>query len=416
MSTLILLTESYPLGGLTESSFIAPEIEFLAHDFDRVIVAPVMNRGNQLPLPENVVVDESLLNRPGTMAKAASLLRPDTWIRLNNDGGYIHSWRKCVAALAFTTYAHHYRKLLNGMIHRWKLDLNDTLFYTFWFDFRTAALSGIKGARFVTRAHGYDIYDSQNPFISHSWRNDTFRAILKCFPVSGHGADYLGADYPDWQEKIATRRLGSATPVGVNPPEPGQALTVLSIGRVAPEKRVDLMLRSIDELARSMPSQQFHWLHIGSGSEKAMISLRQLAGNVATNLTVEFAGAMDNADIHRLLASRHFDFCMMLSSSEGLPIAACESLSYGIPVVASAVGGLPEIVIDGKTGILLSPHPSPAEFARRVSALIPDLQSMRGSARKLWETELNALPLRQAFASELRSILDHESYSHSVDL
>lgn len=403
MSTLVLLPESYPLGGSTEPSFLEPEISPLAAAFDRVIIAPVMERGEQLPLPPGVEVDRSLLHLPGASARFSTILRPETWRRLNDDGRYIHSMRQAKAALAFSTYTFHYRRAIRELIARHGLRLDDTLFYTFWFEFMTSALAGIKGARIVTRAHGHDVYDSQNPFLSHSWRDDTLRALLACYPVSDFGTEYIRTDYPDMAHKVSTRRLGSPAPLGLNPAAGGDEITVMSIARVAREKRVGLLLDCMSAWAASSPGRRFRWIHVGDGP--LMGEVRARAAAVPSNLVVELRGAMPNAEVHRLLAERHVDFTAMLSVSEGLPVAACESISYGVPVVATAVGGLPEIVRPSESGVLLSPHPVPGEFIERMERALPSIGKMRAGARELWEREFDAAPLRESFARELRNFL-----------
>lgn len=400
-STLVLLTESYPYGGVTEPSFAAPEMEALAAEFDKVIVAPVLEKGPTMPLPDNVEIDRTLLQVPGPAEKLRTLLTPEAWRRLNEDGRYIHSMRQAMAAMAFSAYAFHYRRLLLRMIRERNLDPDHTLFYCFWFVFQTAALSGIPGAKFITRAHRFDVYDSECAFLSHSWRDSTLAAMLRCYPVSEATRDYMHADYPDHSAKILTRRLGSCAPLGKNPPKSGgdAYFTALSIARLAPEKRVGLLLKCMDAWAAANPGKTFALVHVGSGNteEEPMVA-------TSPNLRVEHLGAMPNYEVHKLLGSRHFDFMAMLSSSEGLPIAACEAISYGIPVVASAVGGLPEIVTP-QSGVLLSPNPVPEEFVSAMNAAMPRLGQLRESAANLWAEQFDSRPLRQKFAHEIRNLL-----------
>lgn len=406
MSTLVLLTESYPLGGQTEPSFVGPEIDALAAEFDRVIIVPVLDRGPQHPLPPNVTADLSFLTRrPSPTDKAAALLWPETWRHLWADRSFIHSPRQALAALAFSAYARHYRRQIRKLVRRHSLDLTDTLFYSFWFDYHTAALAGIKGAKFITRAHGYDIYDSENPFLSHSWRQAALARMAACFPVSDFGTDYIRTDYPEYAAKIHSRRLGSAPPVGINPPAAAggdSAFTLMSIARVAPEKRVDLLCRCLCHWAGTHPSRQVSWIHVGDGP--LTDTLRREAAKAPANLTIELTGALPNAEVHRLLATRHVDITAMLSRSEGLGLAACESMAYGVPVMATDVGGLPETIND-RTGVLLSPDPTPEEFARRLDEAMPRLPQMRPEARLRWAENFDASRLRKEFAHEIRNML-----------
>ncbi|MDE6178390.1 MAG: glycosyltransferase [Duncaniella sp.] len=402
MATLVLLTASYPLGGVAEPSFVGPEIEALASEFDRVIVAPMLDRGPQLPLPANVCLDRSLLRRPSALDKARSLFRPETWRRLYEDRRYIHSPGKFRNALAFTAYVFYCRRVLRRLIERYSLDLGDTLFYTFWFDCQVASLSGIDGAKTITRAHGYDVYDERNNFLSHSWRRSSLARLAACFAVSDDGVRYMRGDYPQFASKIQLRLLGSAENTRLNPPASDGAVTFVSVARVSPEKRVWLLAECLVYWAGLDPARRVRWIHVGDGPD--MERVRRCVASAPENLEVELLGSLPNAEVHELFATRHADFSALLSLSERLPIAACESLSYGVPMVAASVGGLPEIITD-EVGVPLSPDPSPEEFARRMDEALPRLGQLREAARRRWEESYNARPLRLAFAREIRRLL-----------
>jgi glycosyltransferase involved in cell wall biosynthesis len=83
--------------------------------------------------------------------------------------------------------------------------------------------------------------------------------------------------------------------------------------------------------------------------------------------TVELAGAVHAAA--RLLPG--YQFAVLPSHTEGLPNAVLEAMAAGLPVVATAVGGVPEIVTDGVTGLLVPPH-APAALAAAIAALTAD--------------------------------------------
>jgi len=74
-------------------------------------------------------------------------------------------------------------------------------------------------------------------------------------------------------------------------------------------------------------------------------------------------------DVPRLLALA--DVFALPSVSEGMPIAIMEAMAFGLPVVATAVDGTPEVVFNGETGILVPPR-SPARLAQALAALIED--------------------------------------------
>ena len=97
-----------------------------------------------------------------------------------------------------------------------------------------------------------------------------------------------------------------------------------------------------------------------------------------------------------------------VSSSEGIPVSIMEAMSAGIPVIATAVGGTPEIVVDRMNGALLSAHPSPEAIAARIleyEALDADRKrSYREAALETWNRAYDANVNFPAFVRDLLSL------------
>lgn len=403
-SRLVLITHSYPLGGITETPFITPEIGALASRFDEVTILPLNDEagGSALPeLPGNVKVDRSLLGAPGRKDKLGLLFHPAVWTHLPGDIPYMRSPRHLRHAIATSIYTIFYRKKLQKWAAENRIDVNNTLFYTFWFNFATTALSGIAGARIVTRAHGNDLYDFRPLFISHTWRRHDLAGIRGCFVVADMGAKYLRSNYLEFGDKIGTRRLGTPDP-GIRNPETGSKnLTFLSCSRLDPVKRVDNQLRLVKEWARRNSEREITWICIGDGPD--LPKVEAVAASLPENLRVEMTGALPNSLVREIMAARHVDLLLLLSSSEGCPIVVSEALSYGIPAVGTDVGGMREIVTP-ESGLLLSADPDADEFCRAIDSVIPRLAPLRDSARSLWERSFDSKTLRENFADELLAI------------
>src|SRR5204863_232792 len=121
--------------------------------------------------------------------------------------------------------------------------------------------------------------------------------------------------------------------------------TLVAIGRLAPEKRFTLLLEAFAR-ARSQSGGSHQLLIVGEGPERRVLARRiavlRLAGSV------RLAGYVDGAD--RLLA-RAAGF-VISSRTEGLPLALLEAMQWRVPILASAVGAIPELLDEGRRGTL----------------------------------------------------------------
>jgi N-acetyl-alpha-D-glucosaminyl L-malate synthase BshA len=109
-------------------------------------------------------------------------------------------------------------------------------------------------------------------------------------------------------------------------------------------------------------------LLVGSGPDRAQVEARAAALGVRAQVTL--VDPVDQiADLGPLLGLG--DLFLLPSDTESFGLAALEALACGVPVVASDVGGLPEVVRNGETGLLVPPR-DPAALARAVAALLSD--------------------------------------------
>jgi len=123
----------------------------------------------------------------------------------------------------------------------------------------------------------------------------------------------------------------------------------LVLGMVAnynrPVKGVGNFLDAIPPILSAVPSARF--LFVGGGEEED--SLREKARTLGIEPYVVFAGY--KKDIHRYYEI--MDISVLTSFSEGLSLTLLESMGYGLPIVATRVGGNPEVVDEGRTGYLV---------------------------------------------------------------
>lgn len=126
---------------------------------------------------------------------------------------------------------------------------------------------------------------------------------------------------------------------------PASASLIVSVGACVPLKNHELIVESMVLVERMAPG--VHYVHVGTGSEEA--AEQALAQHLGVHALCHFLGA--RGDVAHVLAA--CDLMVMPSDREGLPMAALEALSCGLPVVATDVPGLRDVVINERTGVLV---------------------------------------------------------------
>lgn len=138
---------------------------------------------------------------------------------------------------------------------------------------------------------------------------------------------------------------------------PHPEYSAISVARLSPEKDFATLLRAVALVRREQP--QFRLRIVGDGSERA--ALEQLAYDLGLATAVEFMGERSN--VADLLTTA--GFFVSSSKTEGISLTVLEAMSVGLPVVTTAVGGNPEIVVNGETG-LLAPPQNPSALAKMI--------------------------------------------------
>jgi glycosyltransferase involved in cell wall biosynthesis len=148
---------------------------------------------------------------------------------------------------------------------------------------------------------------------------------------------------------------------------------ILSAARLTPQKGLRHLLEALPALLRRFP--HVRWIVAGEGPLGP--ALRQRAEQLGVLPAVRFLGP--RPDMERLMAASDL-FCLP-SLKEGLPLAIAEAMAWGLPVVATTVGGVPEIVQDGVTGFLVPPA-HPGLLGARLAELLgdPEHRSRMGRA------------------------------------
>jgi glycosyltransferase involved in cell wall biosynthesis len=172
---------------------------------------------------------------------------------------------------------------------------------------------------------------------------------------------------------------------------------VVSVGRFKPPKDFPTFVRALAELEPG----SFRSLIVGDGPRRSEL-VSEIRRHRLERM-VELAGERD--DISELLATA--DIFVLSSTSEGMPISIIEAMAAGLPVVATAVGGIPELIVDGETGFLV-PARDAGALADALGRLVADpaLRRRQGeAARARAEKEFDLPAFRRAHVELYSSLL-----------
>ena len=245
------------------------------------------------------------------------------------------------------------------------------------------------GVPLVTTFHGFDATLSTAALLSSpAWIN---------YPLFRHRLAREGDLFLCVSGFIRERVLAMGFPAGrtlvhytgvdwraVRPRDPGEETpTILHVARLVEMKGTEYLIRAVAALART--HGQVRLDIVGDGPLRSR--LQALAGALELGPRVRFLGALPHAE-----ALSHMRSAAMLGLPsvhtptgrvEGLGMVLLEAAATGVPVVASRVGGIPEGVVDGQTG-LLAPERDPEALCACMAALLdqPDTRRRMGAAAR----------------------------------
>lgn len=172
-------------------------------------------------------------------------------------------------------------------------------------------------------------------------------------------------------------------------------LVVAMVSALRPEKRHDVAIDAIERLRPRYPNLRL--LIAGQGD------LRQHLSERAARLDGAVVLAGLRADVMRVFDAA--DVCLHPSAREALPTTLMEALAASVPVVATDVGGIPEIVTDGGEGLLVPAPPEPDAVAGALARLLGDAalrRTMGAAGRRTYESRFTAEP----WISRTRALYD----------
>ncbi len=148
---------------------------------------------------------------------------------------------------------------------------------------------------------------------------------------------------------------------------PAEGLVAGVIGRVEPDKGADDALSALVALRAAVPGASIAFLGPVDADEDWVVRLRLRAATLGLSESVRFLGP--RAEAAPLLPA--FDLILHPSRHEALPRVLIEALFAAVPIVATAVGGIPEVIVSGESGLLVPPG-DPVALGRAAARLASD--------------------------------------------
>jgi colanic acid/amylovoran biosynthesis glycosyltransferase len=266
-------------------------------------------------------------------------------------------------------------------------------YFSSWIALVAARLLDI---RFSMTLHGSDL------LVHASYMETKLRECAFCLTISEFNRRHILAHYPEIAgQKVLVQRLGVEIPVQTTPRNelPSRRLPVLlAVGRLHPVKNYTFLLQACCRLRRA--GMQFRCVIVGEGPERAKLENLIRKWNIADS--VMLVGHVPRSKIDRYY--ERADLVVLTSHSEGIPLVLMEAMARSKIVLAPSITGIPELVVDGRTGFLYTPG-NPDEFVERVKQIcgsLNTLQTVQSNARAHVRRHFNQRTNLESFAETFR--------------
>lgn len=350
---LIIVTKCFPYN-LTEA-FLESEIPYLKEYFDDIVFMPLL-KGKVRPNFTGDIIDNSYadLYEKRSLYCLQTILSIAFYKALFVHGKKI--FNKAFLTACFKQQVH--KRILKKIINDSPSNFDKgTIVYSYWFNAPVYAFISLRDElklcyKVICRAHRWDVYDEH---CEMPYRKYCIERIDKVFPISLDACKFFEKKY-GYKEKYQLSRLGVARRNETAAKSVGSQFKILTISQTTKRKRIDLVLDIVERFAKENPTIAVEWIHFGTGNMQTELCNR-VRDIKLPNLTILIKGYVPNTEVMSFISNNGADVFVNLSSSEGVPVSIMEAQSFGIPVIATNVGGSGEIVNE-RNGILLKASPT----------------------------------------------------------
>ena len=406
MKRIYLLTAGFPYAD--GEQFIETEILYLSKYAEEVIIIPLTISGKKRNVPDNVytfnVLANEVANTPTVVKMAIALLniiKNPKEIKLH--GPYLKT-------LVIWAY---YRRLMEKHITKLFSESDNTsgkiLVYSYWLSPSAVASLSIKAynsdVKIVARAHGSDLYEQATNLPAFPFRENTIHEIDKIFCISRNGKSHLEKKFNS--KNVIVSRLGVTSDSKNNLLNKDLGRVVLvSCSNIIDLKRVSKILETVYRFSQRNKDMQVRWVHLSTGPLLNNLEREvEVIQKKTHNLSCELLGQITNRDVIKFYDNNYIDCFINLSTSEGIPVSIMEAFSFGIPVVATDVGGVSEIV-GPSSGFLLDVECTQEQVVSALEHVTSpeNFKNYRHGAKEVWSKKYNADNNYHIFCKELEKL------------
>lgn len=408
--TIIIITSSFPFG--FGEIFFKTELFYLQKVFKRIIIFTSEDEAGGSEKPK-IDIEAYKFDINKNLQLLSSFFSSEFW---RDVGKFVfsRSTNKTIKGIKhlFLMYSSAFAK--KNQIRQFMVDQNmqinkDLYFYSYWMTDDAMAIAMLNKDNHInqafTRSHGYDVYEARNEFNFLPGRHLIKKNLNKLFFISESGLKHF-VDTQGFFSKCELARLGVEEQVYKNS-QISNTLNIVSCSFIHTVKRIELL---IDTLLAVNKNINIHWTHIGTGLNEqfwtdAISYSKRLLNN--PNIQYNMVGEKSNEEILDFYLTSKIDFLINVSASEGIPVTMMEAMSFGIPVIALKVGGIPEIVKDGFNGFLAPESATDKEIAVLIEHFRKlnqsEIDQLRHNAYETWKTKFNAKQNYTSFVNKLIS-------------
>lgn len=323
---------------------------------------------------------------------------------------------KLKSAIWMYVFASLYKSIISKKLNRHGVKKNDRIvFYSYWMSVQslTAVLlkQQYKNSICITRCHNVDIYPSRTRYRYIEYQEYLARQNDYIFPISDNGADVIrrllyeaGYDKSCIDSKIHVSRLGCRSIIHANKPQ-RDTFRIITCSTVTPVKRLTFVV----DILNNINDVYIEWNHFGDGilREEFISKTKELNSNIS----FVFHGRVSHEHILQRFASGEDDLLLNVSSHEGVPVSIMEAYAAGLPVIATDVGGVSEILIGRQREFLISKDFDDKDVAVKIKTIInmnrAEYDTISKDCISIWKKNYDSRKNYEDFATKVYSLIEN---------